>query len=124
MAAAAHRASHPSRPPPLIPAAAPVLSSDESAKDEAAARRQLSDQEQLAVFREVVREMIKTHGDAEAQDWFRDTFNAHRSIPSDLKKELSAGNIDAETMQTKCREYLKRSWVVFKDALADSHSFI
>jgi hypothetical protein len=123
-AAAAHRASH--HPPPggLVAAAAPGLSSDESAVDEAARRRHISDQEQLAVFREVVEEMIKTHSDAEARDWFRDTFDAHRSIPLDLKKELSPGNIDAETMQTKCREYLKRSWVVFKDALADSHSFI
>jgi hypothetical protein len=96
IAAAAHRASH--HPPlaGLVAAAAPGLSSDESAVDEAARRRHISDQEQLAVFREVVEEIIADTVGGDMKQWLIDTMRPLQDIPSAVFQVFSGGSTGQE----------------------------
>ena len=107
-AAAAHRAFH--HPPPgLVAAAAPELSSDESAKDKEAARRHLSNQEPLAVFREVVREMIADTEDEDMKQWLRETMRPLQDIPSAVSQVFSGENT-RQGLKDEIRAYISQRY--------------
>ena len=108
-AAAAHRASY--HPPlgGLVAAAAPVLSSDESAVDEAARRRHISYQEQLAVFREVVEEIIADTVGEDMKQWLIDTMRPLQEIPSAVSQVFSGENTRQET-KDGIRAYISQRW--------------
>jgi hypothetical protein len=124
MAAAAHNWSHggPSHAPrggALVRVPAHRLHGAALEAAGAAAREQLSDQQQLAIFHEVVGEMIKDEGDDDKKTWMKDTMASLLILPpriSNIFQQIS----HRQSRNDQIRGYILRKWLDYKNDLDES----